>query len=236
MRDALALAREATLTQPPSPHAFQVLALASIRASDLAYFSSGEMTQALRDAQAATERLAELEPSNHMAYLLQGHVAIHARRGAEAVRLLNRALELNPNDPMVAAMLSWAESNAGFGQAAVIHAHDALLRTPLGRDRRMMLWTLALAHWVAGDPRAALPHARDATAGRPGFVQRYGVLVACLAELGEIDEARTLLAEAEAVAPGYVQSRLEGKSWFLPPELAARYRNALRKAAGLDPA
>ena len=235
IRHALSLARDATLTQPPSPHAFQVLALASIRAADLAYFSSGEMTQALRDAQAAAERLSEMEPANHMAYLLQGHVAIHARRGDEAMRLLQRSLDLNPNDPMVATMLSWAESNAGLGEAAIVHAKDALLRTPLGRDRRMMLWALALAYWVAGDPASALPYARDAVAGRRSFVQRYGVLIACLAELGELAEARALLADAEAVAPGYVKSRLEGKSWFTRPELAARYANALRKAAGLEP-
>ena len=83
----------------------------------------------------------------------------------------------------------------------------------MGRDRPAVLWTLALAYWgPAGDPAAALPYARDAIAGTAAFGQRYGVLVACLAELGELDEARRMLAHAEALAPGYVKSRLEGKS------------------------
>jgi hypothetical protein len=36
----------------------------------------------------------------------------------------------------------------------------------------MMLWTLALAHWVGGDPAAALPYAREAIAGTAAFGQR----------------------------------------------------------------
>jgi pentatricopeptide repeat protein len=194
------------------------------------------MQRALAEARDAAGRLAELEPANHIAYMLLGNIAIQEQRGDEARALFRRSLALNPNDPMVATMLSWAESNEGLADEALAHARDALLRTPLGRDRRMMLWTLAFAHWVAGDPAAALPHAREAIAGRPGFVQRYGVLIACLVELGEMDEARRLLAEAEKVAPDYVKSRLEGKSWFTRPELATRYAAALRKAAGPDPA
>lgn len=231
LREALAMAREATRTVPVSPRAFQAVASASVRISDLSNFSLDETAAALQEAQAAAERLAEMEPANHVACLLLGHIALHQLRGVDARRLFRRALELNPNDPMVAAMLSWAESNEGLAESAIGHASEALLRTPLGRDRRMMLWTLALAHWVAGDPESALPHAREAIAGRRGFVQRYGVLIACLVELGEIDEARALLAEAEAVDPGYVKSRLEGKSWFSQPVLAARYASALRKAS-----
>jgi pentatricopeptide repeat protein len=78
-----------------------------------------------------------------------------------------------------------------------------------------------------------LPYAREAVSGTATTRHLYGVLIACLAELGQIDEARALLAEAEAAAPGYVKSRLEGKTWFTRPDLATRYRAALRKAAGL---
>jgi Flp pilus assembly protein TadD len=152
-------------------------------------------------------------------------------RSEDARGLLERSLELNPNDPMAARMLSWAESNVGHAAEAIAHAHHALLRTPVGRDRPYVLWTLALAHWVSGDPKAALPYAREAVIGKATTRHLYGILVACLAELGEIDEARTLLAEAEAGAPGYVNSRLEGKTWFTRPDLATRYTAALRKAA-----
>jgi hypothetical protein len=135
---------------------------------------------------------------------------------------------------MAARMLSWAESNEGLATDAIAHARDALLRTPTGRDRPIMLWTLALAHWVGGDPAAALPYAREAVAGAASFGRRYGVLIACLAELGEIDEAQRMLARAEQLAPGYIKSRLEGKNWFTPPELAARYKAAFQKAAGVE--
>ena len=236
VEEAVALAREAIRTEPVSPRAFQALALTLLRLADLSYFAADEVPQALAEAREAAERLTDLEPANHTAYMLLGNIAIQEHRGDEARALFRRSLALNPNDPMVAALLSWAESNEGLADEALAHAREALLRTPLGRDRRMMLWTLAFAHWVAGDPAAALPPAREAIAGRPGFVQRYGVLIASLVELGEIDEARRLLADAEKVAPGYVKSRLEGKSWFTRPELAARYVAALRKAAGLDPA
>lgn len=236
MQEALDLARDAAQSEPVSPRAFHAVALASLRLADLSYFAEDQVPIMLAEAQRAAERLAEAEPGNHSAYVLLGNIAIFRRQGDEARALFRRALDLNPNDPLVAQMLSWAEANDGRAAEAIGHAKDALLRTPLGRDRRMMLWTLAFAHWVAGDAAAALPYAREAIAGRPGFVQRYGVLIACLAELGELDEARRLLADAEKVAPDYVKSRLEGKSWFTRPELAVRYAAALRKAAGLDPA
>jgi hypothetical protein len=129
-------------------------------------------------------------------------------------------------------MLSWAESNDGLAADAIAHAQDALLRTPVGRDRQPVLWALGLGHWVDGDPAVALPYAREAIAGTAAFGQRYGVLVACLAELGELDEAWRLLAHPEALAPGYVKSRLEGKTWFNRQDLAARYTSALRKGRG----
>jgi adenylate cyclase len=234
MQEALALARAAVACDPVSPRAFQSLAVTSIRVSDLTYHVVGELTPALQEAKSAAERLAELEPGNHMAYVLLAHVAIHTHRGDEARRLLHRAEELNPNDPLVTQMLSWAEANDGLAEPAIRHARDALARTPVGRDRRLILWTLALALWVAGDPRGAIPYAREAIAGRGSYVQRFGVLIACLAELGELDEARRLIAQAQESAPDYVRSRLEGKSWFTRPELAARYAAALRKAAGLE--
>jgi tetratricopeptide (TPR) repeat protein len=233
MQEALDLAHEAARTEPVSPRALDVLALTLLRLSDLAYFEADAMLRALEEAQAAAERLVEMEPGNHFAYQLLGNIAMQQRRGHAARQLFRRALDLNPNDPTVARMLSWAESNEGLAADAIAHAQDALLRTPIGRDRPAVLWTLALAYWVAGDPATALPYARDAIAGTAAFGQRYGVLVACLAELGELDEARRMLAHAEALAPGYVKSRLEGKSWFTPQDLAARYRSALRKAAGL---
>lgn len=234
MQEALDLASESARAQPVSPRAFYAIALTSLRLSDLAYFAAETVKRALEEAQAAAKRFAEMEPGNHLAYILLGYIAMHQYRGEDARRLFRLALDLNPNDPMVARMLSWSESNDGLATDAIAHAHDALLRTPTGRDRPMMLWTLALAHWVGGDPAAALPYAREAIAGTAAFGQRYGVLIACLAELGELDEARQLLARAEELAPGYVKSRLEGKSWFAPPELAARYAAAFRKAAGLE--
>jgi TolB-like protein/class 3 adenylate cyclase/Flp pilus assembly protein TadD len=233
IREALDLAREAARTQPVSPQAFHALALASSRLSDLAYFAADDAKRALEEAQLAANNLAEMEPDNHLAYLLLGYIAIQQYRGEDARRLFLLAFERNPNDAMVCRMLSWAESNEGLATEALAHAREALLRTPTGRDHPLMLWTLALAHWVNGDPAAALPYAREATAGSAAFGQRYGLLIACLAELGELDEAQRLLARAEELAPEYVKSRLSGKNWFARPDLAARYTAAFRKAARL---
>lgn len=234
IQKALELARESAQTQPVSPRAFHALALTCSRLSDLAYFAAEAAKGALEEAQAAAQQLAEMEPDNHLAFLLLGYIAIQQYRGEDARRLFLLALERNPNDAMVARMLSWAESNEGLATEAITHAQEALLRTPAGRDRSLMLWTLALAHWVNGDPAAALPYAREATAGAASFGQRYGLLAACLAELGELDEARRALARAEELAPDYVKSRLAGKNWFARPELAARYTAAFRKAAGRE--
>ena len=149
--------------------ALDVLAVALLRLSDLAYFEADAMLRALEEAQAARERLVEMEPGNHVAHLLLGNIAMQQRRGDAARQLLRRSLGLNPNDPTVARMLSWAESNEGLAADAIVHAQEALLRTPLGRDRPAALWTLALAHWgraVIRAPRCHT-HAKRSPARRP---------------------------------------------------------------------
>ena len=230
VKTAVALAQQATLLEPVSPRAFEVLAHSWMRLVEISNFSD-DVGSALSEARKAAERARAMSPLSHTSHALLGHVAILSRRGDDALRALGRALELNPNDPSVGALLSWAESNDGRVEPALRHAQDALQRTPMGSGRGQALWRLALAHWVAGDLKASVARGKEAISEKPGIAGWRGVVVASLAELGELDEARRILAEAEVISPGYVQSRLAGKSWFTRPEIAERYAAALRKAA-----
>jgi adenylate cyclase len=230
VRAAVALAQKATLLQPVSPRAFEVLAHSWMRFVEISNFSD-DASSALREAQDAAERARAMSPLSHTSHALLGHVAILSHRGDDALRLLSRALELNPNDPSVWMLLSWAESNDGRTDAALRHANEALQRTPMGSSRGRALWYLALAHWVAGDLAASVARGKEAITEKPGVAGYRGVVIASLVELGELDAARRLFVEVETISPDYVRSRLAGKSWFMRPEIAERYAAALRRAA-----
>lgn len=191
----------------------------------------GASTQA--DYQAADDaaaRLRALEPSGYAAHAIGGHVAMRQGRHAEALDSLRHAHALNPNAVWTMRWLSWEESNHGLAGPAREHAELSLRHSP--RDQLVYLghWSLALALWVGGDLAGATDHVRRAVALTPRFGGYYILLAACLAEQGKLADAAEAVARVRQNCPGLIESRPAGRSYFVVPELAQRYRAALTRA------
>ena len=91
-------------------------------------------------------------------------------------------------------------------------------------------WAMALALWTLEQLVPATEHVRRAVALTPRFGGYYLLLAACLAEQGKLAEAAEAVARVRQNCPGLIESRLAGKSYFVVPELAQRYRAALTRA------
>ena len=85
---------------------------------------------------------------------------------------------------------------------------------------------------MATDQATCLDYARRAIALNRPFAGHHILLAACLAELGELAEARQVIETIRGLVPGLIESRLSGATYFAVPALEARYLRALRAAAG----
>jgi hypothetical protein len=108
----------------------------------------------------------------------------------------------------------------------------ALRLSPRDPQRYLSHWVIAFAEFVAGAPHDGVSWARKAITENPTFFHGHGILAACLAESGELEEAQAEIAYLLRHDPVYIRSRLAGDNYFGIPELGARYTSALRKAAG----
>ncbi len=187
-------------------------------------------------AEDAAHRLRELDPLDHAAWAVLGHIAMRRLRHQESLASLREAHRLNPNDVWTLRWLSWEESNHGLAEDAIAHAELALRLSPRDRLIDMSHWALALGSWVAGDLERSLEHGRRAISLNARFTGHAVVVVATMTELGLAEEARAIMARILEADPVFLKTRLGGRTLFAVPALAERYVRALRAAAdGLVP-
>jgi DNA-binding CsgD family transcriptional regulator/Flp pilus assembly protein TadD len=189
-------------------------------------------TEDFAAADAAALRLRQLDQGNHAAYAILGHVAMRRLRHDEALANLCQAHDLNPNDVTTLRWLAWEEANWGMADAAREHAAMAMRLSPRDRAIDLGYWTVALAAFVAGEGERCLENAKRAIALNRRFAGHYILLAACLAEHGDLAEAKATAEVAMAMAPGLIESRAAGNTYFVAPSLAERYAHALRRAIG----
>jgi adenylate cyclase len=230
LSESIRLADQALAIDPNCRRALSVLALAHCRRGVIGgIVDTGKQDLAAADATA--QRLRQLDPSDHLAFAILGHVSMRRLRHDEAISNLRRAHDLNPNDVTTLRWLSWQESNLGLVEQARTHARLALRLGPRDRSIDLTYWALALAEYVAGDAEQCLAHARQAIGLNRQFMGHRILLTAALAETGALAEAGTHAAEVRRLAPGLLESRIGGRTYFSEPAMAARYRQALVRAA-----
>ena len=118
----------------------------------------------------------------------------------QALRLFDRALDLNPNDAGVLSLAGIAHLLSGSFDDAVTIFHRVMRLNP-GNTYEAMTGiahaNLRLSHF-----EAALDWAGRSLAENPNYNPAHWVLIAANAHLGRLAEARRALAELQALAPG----------------------------------
>ena len=142
------------------------------------------------EAKAAVDRAVLLDPLNPRAFRAQGSVAYAARRYADALPSLRRALQLNPK-------MDFAHSLAGNSLLGLGRTADALKEFEAEPQAQFRLTGLAIAQSRLGNRAAAEKAFADlqSEVGDAAVYQQAEVL----AQWGRIDEAFAKLARAREV-------------------------------------
>jgi adenylate cyclase len=141
--------------------------------------------------------------------------------------LVDRALALNPNYARGWLIGGNIRLWAGQPDIAIEHVEAALRLSPRARVGTQLL-TIGSAHFLSRRFDAAVPKLLLAIQEDPSFPEPYRVLAACYAHMGQLDEARGVVARLRAL-PAVV---LSDASYLRNAEHRELLLSGLRLAAG----
>jgi adenylate cyclase len=118
-----------------------------------------------------------------------------------ALRLVDRALALNPSYAHGWDTFGWLHVFAGHTEAAIPHFERSLRLDPRGR-RGLALSRIGIAHFFNKQFQEALERLVLSLEELPTFFPTYRVLAACYAHMGRLTEAQKVMERLRAMNPG----------------------------------
>lgn len=155
----------------------------------------GGSAEAQRRGKAAAATALELNPRNAEAYSALSYINMQQMDWAEAEKNNLMATTLAPNDAEVANFAGDYSRFVGDYANAIKWEKRALELDPL---HVVNAWDLAFANYEFGHYEEGLPNANRARELDPGYPYMYQAQVYILSELGRFDDARAMIADAEA--------------------------------------
>ena len=144
-----------------------------------------------------------------------------------ALRLVDRALALNPSYAHGWDTSGWLHVFAGHTEVAIPHFVSSLSLDPRGR-RGLALSGIGVAHFFNKQFQEALERLVLSLEELPTFFPTYRVLAACYAHLGRLTEAQKVMERLRAMNPRI----MSGSVPYRNSEHRALYLSDLRLAAG----
>jgi TolB-like protein len=179
---------------------------------------------------ARTVALDDRDPWGHIAL---GYSALMERRTEEAIAAFRRSVSLNPNSAIGRFHLSHGLAFAGHDREAIEHAEDAIRLSPFDPMMAQFFGAVAVAHYLAGRHADALQYTTEAARLRPGFQGAHRLRCASLAQIGQIEEARALLAAVRRQQPQLSAAWIRANVPYQTPELMELFLKGMR-LAGLE--
>jgi TolB-like protein len=143
------------------------------------------------------------------------------------IGLVERALALNPSYARGWYVSGALRLHAGQPDLAIEHLETSLRLSPRQR-MGLPLHMIGIAYFVIRRFDEAAAKLLLAIQDDPGYPGSYRFLAACYAHMGQLDEARAIIARLRAITPVVVPSDLP----FRNPEDRELYLSGLRLAAG----
>jgi adenylate cyclase len=196
-------------------------------------WSADPRTDAQRAATLAARAIG-LDPQNSLALAIHGHQKSFLSHDYDsAVIYHNRALLAGPSNAVAWLFSSCTQSYIGRAAAAVTQAQHALRLSPSDPDLRLFYNVLGLAHFANGDYEEAARWTRMSAGENPAFTANLRFMIAAVAGLGRLDEAREAAARLMRLEPDFrLAEYLRTRMPFRDPAIRERYMSHLR-AAGL---
>ncbi|MEA2872447.1 MAG: adenylate cyclase [Hyphomicrobiales bacterium] len=199
------------------------------------YVGQGWSANPVADRAKAAELAAkaiELDGQNATALAVYGHLKSFLLHDYEsALVYFERALAACPNHSFAWFLSSPTLSYLGRGEQAIKHAERALRLSPLDRGLFTYYSALNLAHYAHGSYEEAVRWGKLSASENPLYTANLRYLVAALAALDRLDEARAAAATLVQLEPDFRLSSFErALQPFRVPEISAKFMEHLRKS------
>ncbi len=151
-----------------------------------------------------------------------------------AIRLADRALELNPGSPE-----AWAASGVLRldPQIALQHLERSMRLDPIGPNQITQLLGMGRALFFAGRFSEAAPFLRDLTRQAGSNPGAYFMLAATCGRLGDREAARPGAGTVSNPLTPLTPAEFTGLwTWGIPPEFVKLYADGIALAEGASPA
>ena len=170
------------------------------------------------------DRVVTLDHDHVWAYYVKAVYLANSKRANEAVGTAEAGLAIDPNFARLYLARAMAEIPLGRFEDAISDVHKAMRLSP--RDPEVGWWhnLLATAKFGVGNYQEAIDDEKKAIDGGFRYVWPYATLASAYAALGQVDDAKSAVAEARRLNP-----KLTVK-WFAPFGMPDLYLEGLRKA------
>jgi len=147
-----------------------------------------------------------------------------------AAKLIDRALEMNPNLAHGWHFSCWLRIALGLPDLALAHERRAMRLSPVDPLLGNMQTAAALAEFAMGRFVEAASWAEIATCNQPIWPTAWGVAAASSALAGRVEQAERAVARLRQLIPSLRLSALKVGPPSRRAELLANYVEGLRKA------
>jgi len=195
----------------------------------------GWSTEPREEAAGAAElagRAIELDPHNAVALATYGHLRSYLFHDFDsALVYFERALTACPNSALALILSAGTLSYVGRGEEAVRNAEHALRLSPYDHSLAYYYTFLGLAHYSCGSYEQAVKWTRMSTSENPRYTANLRFLIAALAALDRLDEARKVATNLLRYEPEFTITHYEQTLQpFREPTIRQRYLEHLRRA------
>jgi DNA-binding SARP family transcriptional activator len=185
----------------------------------------------MRALEAMARAAITMDSSNGRALALLGHnLTILHRDYNEALALINRGLEVSPNDAEAMVWSSPTYAYLGETAQAVRRAERAIALSP--EDPFMFRYEhfLGIAHYAAGNYEEAARWGNCSARANPHYTSNLRMTSAALVGLGRAREARPLVEKILELEPGFRVSPMIARHAFRDEKLRETFGRQLVEA------
>jgi TolB-like protein/Tfp pilus assembly protein PilF len=222
--------RQAVESYPDYARARSLLAFCLVFAAHNGWIDRDEGLRTGREHVIHAVALDELDPWGQIAL---GYSSMMERRTEESLAAFRRAVNLNPSSAAAHCYLSHGLAFAGLDREAIAHGEEAIRLSPLDPETAMFIGGIAVSHYLSGRYAEAARYSDELLRLRPGFYGAQRLRCASLAQIGRVEEARSLLAALQREHPELTIEWIRNSVPYQTPELMERFLDGMRKA-GLD--
>ena len=184
----------------------------------------GDVDEALRLAHDVIHSTGEDAPD---ALAWAGHaMGFFSGDYASGSAAIQRALMLAPNSAYVLFRAGWSRIYANDGVGAAVHFERAMRLSPVDPGQYYVISGLGYAHFIMGRYEEAAQLARRAVSERPAYMMANWLLVASLAQHGDLSAAEKALAGLLTLRPDHTVAAARQSTAVRDPALFEGLRKA----------